>query len=202
MFSDSKFDAVHEDPEQNSGVNWFCMLEQFVVALLYLSIMFIEPIVAYILSLKLCMKEPETGAPAEASPENTNDNFQNTQHIVNIPIETAQLDSVNVGNDTIEPENEDVNEVVIENANDHENNHENVHESDNNNEQTPDEASYEIVPEGNNKQPDDAQEPHAEENQQQNEEANETDQLMAPPTTENHAKVGERSTDERKDSDV
>jgi len=179
MLSDSKFDAAHTDPELNSGINWFCMLEQFLVALLYLSIMFIEKVVAYVQTLKLCM--PKANAKSESDnksdPDETNDNFQNTQII--IPIETPQVDSKNAETD------EHVNDVN-ENAKV---------------EQTPDDASFEIIPEQNNKQSSDASE-HAEENQEQNEEANETDGLMAAPTIESHAKVGERSTEERKDSDV
>merc|ERR1712079_453497 len=43
LFSSGKFDAASED--HHSGVNWFCMVEQFVVTCLYLSIVFSERVV-------------------------------------------------------------------------------------------------------------------------------------------------------------
>jgi len=175
MLSDSKFDNAHSDPDQNSGINWFCMLEQFLVALMYLSIMFIEKVVAHVKTLKLCMPNSKEKSESQATPEETNDNFQNTQHIV-VPIETAPVQNVDSEN-----ENEVVEKAEVE--------------------QTPVEASFEIIPEQNNKQSDDASE-HDEENSQQNLEASENDELIAAPSKETHAKVGERSTEERKDSDV
>jgi len=171
LFSDGKFDSAHEDPAQNSGINWFCMMEQCVVALLYLSIIFIEKVVAYLKTLKLCMPNNKRASESAAPPQETNDNFEqanlNTQHIV-IPIDAAKVEEV-----------ETVDAVA---------------------EQTPEDASYEVIPE-NNKQ----EEPGTEnENQQHSENISETDELLnnAAPTKERHADVGPRDHEDRKDSDV
>jgi hypothetical protein len=184
LFSDSKFDSAHEDATQNSGINWFCMMEQCVVALLYLSIIFIEKVVAYAKTLKLCMpgnKKSESVAP----PQETNDNFEkadfealNTQHIV-IPIEVAEVEEV---------------ESEIE-----------QHSEDEKVEHTPEDASYEVIPEQNNKQASAEQAiQNAEENQQHSESVSENDELLnEAPTKERHADVAPRSNDDKKaDSDV
>merc|ERR1712178_410201 len=46
IFTDGYFDATTE--KHHNGVNWFCVLELFVVSCLYLSIVFIERVVEYI----------------------------------------------------------------------------------------------------------------------------------------------------------
>jgi len=176
IFTDGYFDAVTK--EHHSGVNWFCALELFVVTGLYLSIVFIERVVQYIQSLKLCMpgnkKSSSSSETSEKPVETTNDNFD-TQNIV-IPIE----------NDKVEEEQQEQEEI---------------------DEKTPSHASFEIIPEQNNKQEDDTaseQNSNAEENQQlnnkedNNEEAHEKSELLEDaPTKETHAQIGER-----KDSDV
>jgi len=192
LFSDGKFDSAHEDASQNSGINWFCMMEQFIVALLYLSIIFIEKVVAYAKTLKLCMPGNKTKSESVAPPQETNDNFEktnfealNTQHIV-IPIEVAKVEEIE---STAEVEQNEV-----------EQNSENEKV-----EQTPEDASYEVIPEQNNKQASDEQVmQNAEENQQHSvTEASENDELLTAPTKERHADVAPRSNDDkRKDSDV
>jgi len=174
LFTDGYFDAVTEN--FHSGVNWFCALELFVVTGLYLSIVFIERVVEYIQSLKLCMPgNKDAAAVSESSEkpvETTNDNFD-TQHIV-IPVENDKVEEVQ--------EQEEIDE------------------------KTPSHASFEIIPEQNNKQEDDTaseQNSNVEENQElnnkeDNEEANEKTELLEDaPTKETHAQIGER-----KDSDV
>lgn len=179
MFSDAKFDSAHADPEQNSGINWFCMLEQCLIAVLYLSIMFVEKIVAYISTLKLCMPgKKKSSSESKSEAVETNDNFQNTQIRISIPVEDNEEE------ETLEA----------------------IQEEQNNVEQTPVEASFEMIPEQNNNQSEDTSE-HANENQEHKqekleEEASETDKFMTPPSKEAGMKVNERSTEERKDSDV
>lgn len=110
----------------------------------------------------------------------------NTQHIV-IPIEVAKVEEV---------ESNAIAEIELSS------------ENQNNEEQTPEEdASYEVIPEQNNKQADEQDiEKNAEENQQQNSaEASENDELLnVAPSKERHADVGLGSNDDKKrnDSDV
>lgn len=81
LFSTGKYDVAH-DPETNSGVNYFCMIEQLLVALLYLCIIFFEKVQQYLLSLSWFQKSTPAEAVSVAQPENTNDNFQ---HVIEVP---------------------------------------------------------------------------------------------------------------------
>jgi len=174
LFTDGYFDAVTK--EHHSGVNWFCALELFVVTGLYLSIVFIERVVEYIQSLKLCMpgiKNSSSSSETSEKPvETTNDNFD-TQQIV-IPIENAKVE---------EEQEEEIDEKTPSHAS-----FEII--SEQNNKQEDDTASE--------------QNSNAEENQEPNNKednnANEETELLedeAAPTKESHAQIGER-----KDSDV
>lgn len=163
LFSSGKFSAATE--EHHSGVNWFCMVEQFTVAGLYLSVIFIERIVGYIESLKLCMpgnknkKSSSSSSETSEKPvETTNDNFD-TQNVV-IPIEDAKVEQETPSHASFE--------IIPE---------------QNNNKQEDDTAS-----EQNNVEENQAQNNEEVDN-------SENDELLDAPAKEAHAKTGERRSD-------
>merc|ERR1712242_437243 len=81
LFSTGKYDVAHEN---NSGVNYFCMVEQLLIILLYVCIIFFERVQQYLLSLSWFQgSAPAAPSISVAKPENTNDNFQHI--VVEIP---------------------------------------------------------------------------------------------------------------------
>jgi len=174
VFSTGKYDQAH-DPETNSGVNYFCMIEQLLVALLYLCIIFFERVQQYILSLSWFQKSsPEKSQSVSiAIPENTNDNYKHTV-----------------------AEAEDDHAAVVEVADDDEAAVAEPRES------KLSEDEFVHIPVNQNtvkfQEADNTSDAQA-----AGESASEADELIKPPTKEEHAQVGEREVvEERKASDV
>lgn len=176
VFSTGKYDKAH-DPETNSGVNYFCMIEQLLVALLYICIIFFERVQEYLLSLSWFQKSPSDQADPAASvsiavPENTNDNYKHTV----AEAEDDQAAVVEVMDDDAavpEPRESKLSEDEF------------VHIPVNENT---------VKFQGSD---------NASETQAAADSASEADELIKPPTKEEHAQVGEREVvEERKASDV